>query len=116
MKLHIGQQVKNKVEQLGMNKSEFGRRINMSRQNVDSIFNRPSVDTELLAKISEVLNYDFFQYYAVHKKDERNFNDAESPYTNEKLEVQLKNCREEMEQYRIKVVELQDKIIKLMEK
>lgn len=46
-----------------MTVSEFGRRINKSRENIYSIYSRKSIDTALLQKISEVLEHNFFQYH-----------------------------------------------------
>jgi transcriptional regulator with XRE-family HTH domain len=63
MIIHIGNKIKSTVTKKGISVSEFGRRINMSRENVYSIFKRKSIDTELLSRISKVLEYDFFQYY-----------------------------------------------------
>ncbi|TND09330.1 MAG: hypothetical protein FD123_1417 [Bacteroidetes bacterium] len=62
--IHIGKIVRQHLEEVGMTKSEFARRINTSPQNIYGIFKRQSIDTELLRDISRVLGYDFFQYYA----------------------------------------------------
>ena len=63
MTIHIGNKIKALVNKKGMSVSEFSRRINMSRENVYSIFKRKSIDTDLLTTISKILEYDFFQYY-----------------------------------------------------
>lgn len=63
MTIHIGSKIKTTVTKKGMTVSEFGRRINKSRENVYSIFKRKTIDTGLLMTISEVLEHDFFQYY-----------------------------------------------------
>ncbi len=63
MIVHIGNKIKAIVTKKGMTVSEFGRRINKSRENVYSIFKRKSIDTALLSTISKVLDHDFFQYY-----------------------------------------------------
>lgn len=47
----------------GLSVVEFGRRINCTRENVYNIFDRKSIDTEMLEKIGSVLNYDFFQHF-----------------------------------------------------
>ena len=65
--LHIGQKVQQIFSTKGMTVVEFARRINTSRENVYGIFNRKSIDVSLLAKISEVLDYNFFQYYISEK-------------------------------------------------
>ena len=63
MTVHIGNKIKAIVVKKGMTVSEFGRRINKSRENIYSIFKRKSLDTALLSTISRVLDHDFFQYY-----------------------------------------------------
>lgn len=63
MDIHIGIKIKSVVTQKGMTVSEFGRRINHSRENVYSIFKRETIDTGLLLIIGKVLEYDFFQHY-----------------------------------------------------
>lgn len=64
LSLHIGKLIRKHLEELGMTKSEFARRLDTSPQNIYGIFKRKSIDTELLKNISTILNYDFFQYYA----------------------------------------------------
>lgn len=69
MSVHIGTKIKSTVTKKGMTVSEFGRRINKSRENVYSIFKRKTIDTGLLTTISEVLEHDFFQYYTTLTDD-----------------------------------------------
>lgn len=61
--VHVGKLIKMRLDQLGMTKAEFARRINKSPQNIHDILNRESVDTKLLVKMSEVLNYNFFKAF-----------------------------------------------------
>ena len=63
MIVHIGNKIKDVVCKKGMSVSEFGRRINKSRENVYSIYKRKTIDTGLLLVISKVLEHDFFEYY-----------------------------------------------------
>jgi transcriptional regulator with XRE-family HTH domain len=60
----IGSIIKDKLKGKGFTVSEFARRINTNRNNVYDIFQRESIDTSLLQKISEVLEYNFFVHYA----------------------------------------------------
>lgn len=60
MHTHIGKLIRARLEAVGMTKAEFARRIHTSRQNVNLILSRASVHTDLLYRISEVLDYDFF--------------------------------------------------------
>ena len=61
MEQHIGAQIRGVIEKRGMTVTEFASRINKSRENAYSIFNRKTIDTNLLQLISEVLDFDFFK-------------------------------------------------------
>ncbi|MFC5285297.1 hypothetical protein [Pedobacter alpinus] len=63
MSLHIGSEIKKVFDDSGMKVQAFADKINYSRQNVNGIFKRSSLDTDLLIKISTVLNHDFFSHY-----------------------------------------------------
>jgi DNA primase large subunit len=68
---HIGQLIKEQLELSGMKKTEFARRINKTSQNVYAIFERSSIDSALMANISEILNFNFFEALAMeidHKR------------------------------------------------
>ena len=54
-----------------MKKTEFARRINRTSQNVYAIFERTSIDSALLASISEILNYNFFDVLTVNLDSKR---------------------------------------------
>lgn len=45
----------------GYTVSLFAVQLNCDRTNIYSIFRRPTIDTELLARISRVLEHDFFR-------------------------------------------------------
>ncbi|MDD2636753.1 MAG: helix-turn-helix transcriptional regulator [Bacteroidales bacterium] len=61
--VHIGAVIKQKVEEKGITMSDFADAICCSRTNVYNLFKSRSIDTEKLAKISSVLDYDFFSEY-----------------------------------------------------
>lgn len=42
----------------------FAKKLFCDRTNIYKIFKKQSIDTNLLLRISIVLKYDFFQYYA----------------------------------------------------
>jgi hypothetical protein len=65
MEIHIGQMIKARLEETGMKKSEFARRINRTSQNVYDIFQRKSIDTDLLSTISHILDCNFFEPYSM---------------------------------------------------
>ena len=61
MSLHIGQRIKEELERQGHKKSWLAQEINRSRTVCYNIFNKPTIDTELLSQICQALNYDFFK-------------------------------------------------------
>jgi plasmid maintenance system antidote protein VapI len=63
-KINIGEKIFAMMEEKGVKKSELAREIGYQRQNIDSaILKKNSIDTALLIKISEALNFNFFNYY-----------------------------------------------------
>ena len=46
----------------------FARKLNCNRQNVYDIFKRTTIDTELLMRISVILQMDFFKVYSSEYK------------------------------------------------
>jgi transcriptional regulator with XRE-family HTH domain len=60
---HIGQLIKQKVKERGINMNDFAAAIHCSRPNAYSIFRRKSINIDLLQLISEALKYDFVEIY-----------------------------------------------------
>lgn len=57
--VHIGQLVKSVFDESGMTVSELARKLCCERTNVYTIFKRRTVDVELLAMLSIILNHNF---------------------------------------------------------
>ena len=64
MKIHIGKLIEEKLNEMGMKKSEFAKRIYKQRQNVNDLLSKESIDTNDLLLVSEVLKFDFFTEYS----------------------------------------------------
>lgn len=64
MAVHIGSELKAQFEASGLTLKAFASRIGRSPKNLYEVFERPSVDTQLLRKASEVLRFNFFRLYA----------------------------------------------------
>ena len=56
---HIGEIIRQKVEEKGMSKMDFADAINCCRRNVYDIFKRKRINETQLKSISKVLNFDF---------------------------------------------------------
>lgn len=64
-RINLGEIIRQRVDDLGLRQAEFARQIGMQRQNVSKlVFEKASLDTNLLAIISEVLDCNFFDYYS----------------------------------------------------
>lgn len=61
--LHIGQLIRDELHRQERTVSWFAKKLFCDRTNVYDIFQRKSIDTELLLRISVILNYDFFKHY-----------------------------------------------------
>lgn len=64
--LHIGQLIKTVFDESGMTVSEFARQIHLERSTIYGIFERPSIDSILLARISLVLKHNFLSDIEQH--------------------------------------------------
>jgi hypothetical protein len=63
MDVHIGQEIERKFQDSGLKLTVFADKINTGERNVYSIFKRRDISAEMLRKISNVLNYNFFELY-----------------------------------------------------
>lgn len=69
--IHIGSLIRQKLEESPLSISEFASLINRTRTTVYDIFNRKSIDVDLLLSISEVLNYNFLEEVYLMEKSKR---------------------------------------------
>ena len=72
--IHIGKLIRNKLKEDGRSVSWLARKIHCKRDNIYKIFDRTSVDTALLLRISFVLKTDFFMYLSEFFQNMENFN------------------------------------------
>lgn len=60
---HIGSMIKSELEKQERTVSWFARKLYYDRSNIYKLFKRASIDAELLLRISNVLQRDFFVEY-----------------------------------------------------
>lgn len=72
--IHIGTQIRLKMEERQKTVVWLAEQLSCSRTNVYKIFDKYSVDTEQLTKISTILNFDFFSLYSETVKINNNEN------------------------------------------
>lgn len=61
--MHIGNEIRKVLKDREMTVVELASRLSCTRVNVYKIFEKHSIDTELLLRISIALEYDFFSLY-----------------------------------------------------
>ena len=86
MDIPIGQIIREEVERQGLTIDEFAKRISTSRTNAYDIFNRLSIDMELLERISKVLHRNFFAEMAQQMKLQLEMSPEKATMANAKLE------------------------------
>lgn len=61
--VHVGHAIEKRRMELGLSKSELGRRIGVPQQHVNRILERETMETKKLVRVCEVLNYNFFSLF-----------------------------------------------------
>lgn len=61
--VHVGEAIQKRIEELGMTKSEFGKRIGVKTQHIKRILERDTMETKKLMKVCEVLDFNFFSLF-----------------------------------------------------
>ena len=59
--VNIGQRIKDELQRQERTVSRLARKLNCTRASVYRIFEKNSIDTALLANISQVLHHNFFE-------------------------------------------------------
>jgi plasmid maintenance system antidote protein VapI len=62
--IHIGHLIREQLKADQRSASWLAREIGCTRNHVYKIFNRPSLDADLILKISIAMSFNFFQYYS----------------------------------------------------
>ncbi len=123
MKIAIGKIIQDRLKEVGLSKKEFAQRINCSTQNVFSILERDSLDTQLLIDISKALDHNFFNYYYsfIKKETNSNFNDQSVFLTDNRVvskfeERDISKLNEEIQYLNLQITYLTEIINLLKEK
>lgn len=61
--VHIGQAIDKRRLELGLSKSEFGRKIGVPQQHVNRILERETMETAKLIKVCQALDFNFFALF-----------------------------------------------------
>ncbi|MBR1448690.1 MAG: XRE family transcriptional regulator [Prevotella sp.] len=62
--IHIGQCIRRQVEEQGKTSVWLARELGCHRTNLYKIYDKRTLDTGILLRISRILHYDFFRLYS----------------------------------------------------
>ena len=62
--IHIGHLIREQLHKDQRSASWLAREIHCTRNHVYKIFNKPSLDSNLILKISKAMHFNFFRYYS----------------------------------------------------
>ena len=96
--IHIGEEIQERLRKKRMKVVDFSRKIDTNRNNIYDIFNRKSIDSGLLMKISEALEFDFFRLYSIPLSKYSLVQQLEDPLEELKNYEDLKRKSEKLEQ------------------
>lgn len=71
-KIHIGKIIRAQLKADKRSISWLAREIGCTRNNIYKIFNKPSLDSDLILSISKAMGFNFFKYYSVEIQAEIN--------------------------------------------
>ena len=64
--IHIGQMMRETIVESGTEMSRICNIFNCTEEEIQSMLDSESLDTEILLKWSKILDYDFFRLYTQH--------------------------------------------------
>lgn len=125
--VHVGHAIENRRKELGISKSELGRRIGVTQQHVNRILERETMETSKLVKVCEALDFNFFTLFwpvqhqisaylaavAVDGNAHNNIGDAELVAQLNKVQSEVENKNETIELLKEQIESLNAQITRL---
>ena len=62
--MHIGKRIKEVLAEQGKTSLWLARQLSYNRTTMYKIYDKASLDTQMLLRISRIMNYDFFQEFS----------------------------------------------------
>lgn len=110
----IGERIKAIFDARQMKLKDFAEEIGVARQNIYRIFEKDSIDTDLLIKISSVLDHNFFMYFESNESNKKTGSSQFDKGETESLQKELDFINNELRLAK-KEIDYLKKIIDLME-
>lgn len=125
--IHVGKAIEKRRIELGISKSELGRRIGVTQQHVNRILERETMETKRLIKVSEALDFNFFTLFcpvqhqisaylaavAVDGNAHNNIGDAELAAQLNKVQSEVENKNETIKLLKEQIESLNAQITRL---
>lgn len=125
--IHVGEAIEKRRIELGISKSELGRRIGVTQQHVNRILERETMETKRLIKVSEALDFNFFTLFcpvqhqisaylaavAVDGNAHNNIGDAELAAQLSKVQSEVENKNETIKLLKEQIDSLNAQITRL---
>ena len=67
--MHIGKLIKEKVKEQNKTSVWLAQQMSYSRTNIYKLYDKKSIDTDVLFRISAILDFDFFSLYTKHMQN-----------------------------------------------
>ena len=64
--MHIGKLIREKVKEQNKTSVWLAQQMSYSRTNIYKLYDKKSIDTDVLFRISAILDFDFFSLYSEH--------------------------------------------------
>src|SRR3990172_10628148 len=65
--IHIGSMIKAKMKEMHLSPTELAKRLGYSLPGTTSIFERKTMQTDVLLMVCKALDYDFFRHYVIEE-------------------------------------------------
>lgn len=64
MQIHIGNLIRDELRRQGRTNQWLANQLDIDRRTLQRLYNKPSIDTNQLLRISKALDTDFFEHYS----------------------------------------------------
>lgn len=64
MQIHIGNLIRDELRRQGRTNQWLADQLGIDRRTLQRQYNKPSIDTQQLLRISKILSIDLFKYYS----------------------------------------------------
>ncbi|MBI4931000.1 MAG: helix-turn-helix domain-containing protein [Bacteroidetes bacterium] len=109
--IHIGNMIKVRMKEMRLSPTEFAKRLGYSLPGTTSIFERQTMQTDVLLKVCKALDYDFFKHYVSSDLIQ---DDGKKVIEDAALQKELDACKTEIADLK-KELEYLKKIVRLYE-